>query len=85
MSEARYTKNGLLIPKNWLKNMGEEIRVQRGKGILIIESKPREAARKQLVRMVKKLRLASQELGIIRQDEIDTLVGEVRKVRASHR
>ncbi len=85
MSGARYTKNGLLIPAAWLKKLGQDVRVQRGDGVVIIESKQRETARKRLARLVKKLRQASQELGSIRQAEIDALVDDVRQGRAGHR
>ena len=85
MSGARYTKNGLLIPAAWLKKLGQDVRVQRGDGVVIIESKQRETARKRLVRLVKKLRQAGEELGPLRQAEIDALVDDVRQGRAGHR
>ncbi len=85
MSGARYTKNGLLIPTDWLKKLGQDVRVQRGDGVVIIESKQRETSRKHLAQLVKKLRQAGEELGLLRQAEIDALVDEVRQVRAGHR
>ncbi len=84
MSEIRYTKNGLLIPPDRLKGLGEDVRVQQGDGFLIIESKQRKAVRGRLSRMVKKLREAGSKLSPISQDEIDALVEDVRKVRAGH-
>lgn len=59
MSGARYTKNGLLIPTDWLKKLGQDVRIQRGDGVVIIESKQRETSRKHLAQLVKKLRQAS--------------------------
>ena len=38
MSGAQYTKNGLLIPAEWLKKMGDDINVQRAGAVVIIES-----------------------------------------------
>ncbi|OGI48559.1 MAG: hypothetical protein A2151_01630 [Candidatus Muproteobacteria bacterium RBG_16_65_34] len=56
MGDARYTKDGLLIPTKWLKGFGAKVRVQRGVNVLIIESEERETARKQLGRMIRALR-----------------------------
>lgn len=85
MSEARYTKNGLLIPANWLKPMGSKVRVRRSGNVLIIESQEREAARKRLARIVKSLRKAGRKIGVLTTNEIDTLVKDVRKARAGYR
>ena len=63
MGDARYTKDGLLIPTKWLKGFGAKVRVQRGANVLIIESEKREAARKQLGRMVRALRGSAVRLG----------------------
>lgn len=82
MGDARYTKNGLLIPSRWLKGLGAKVRVQRSANVLIIESTEREAARKQLTRMVRALRRSATRLGGPTQSEIDKLVGEVRRTRA---
>ncbi len=84
MSKARYTKNGLLIPTDQLKQMGKDFRIQKNKGVLIIESKEHEAARKRLSRLIKQLRNAAQEIGPMNQQDIDNLVNEVREVRAGH-
>lgn len=85
MSAIRYTKNGLLIPNALLKKLGQDVRVQRAQGVVIIESKQREVARKRLARLVRQLRQAGKEVGPIRPDEIEALVGEVRAARAGHR
>lgn len=82
MGDARYTKNGLLIPSRWLKGLGAKVRVQRGANVLIIESQERETARKLLARMVRSLRRSSGRLGSPAPSEIAKLVNEVRRVRA---
>jgi hypothetical protein len=82
MDGARFTKNGLLIPTKWLKGFGPKVRVQRGANVLIIESEEREAARKQLGRMVRALRRSAARLGGPTPSEIEKLVTEVRKTRA---
>jgi hypothetical protein len=82
MGDARYTKNGFLIPTKWLKGFGAKVRVQRGANVLIIESEEREAARKQLGRMVRALRGSAAKLGVPTPAEIEKIVSEVRKARA---
>ena len=82
MGDARYTKNGFLIPTKWLKGFGAKVRVQRGANVLIIESEEREASRKQLGRMVRALRGSAAKLGVPTPSEIEKLVSEVRKTRA---
>lgn len=82
MGDARYTKNGFLIPAKWLKGFGAKVRVQRGANVLIIESEEREAARKQLGRMVRALRGSAAKLGAPTPAEIEKIVSEVRKARA---
>ena len=84
MSKARYTKEGLLIPADQLKQIGKDFRAQKNKGILIIESKEHETIRKQLSRMVKKLCNTAQEVGAIDQQAVDSLVDEIRRARAGH-
>lgn len=82
MGDARYTKNGLLIPSSWLKGLGAKVRVQRSANVLFIESQERETSRKLLARMVRSLRRSSTRLGSPRPSEIAKLVNEVRRVRA---
>ena len=84
MNKVRYTKDGLLIPADQLKQMGKDFSIQQNKGVLIIESKEHETIRKQLGRMVKKLRNATQEIGPVDQQTIDNIVDEIRQVRAGH-
>ena len=82
MGDARYTKNGFLIPTKWLKGFGAKVRVQRGANVLIIESEEREAARKQLGRMVRALRGSAAKLGVPTPAEIEKIVSEIRKARS---
>jgi hypothetical protein len=76
MGDARYTKNGFLIPTKWLKGFGAKVRVQRGANVLIIESEEREAARKQLGRVVRALRGSAAKLGVPTPAEIEKLVNQ---------
>jgi len=85
MSGAQYTKNGLLIPAEWLKKMGDDINVQRVGNVVIIESKQRLAARKRLGKFVRDLRLAGREVGPLEDKKVSALVDEVRQARAGHR
>ena len=82
MGDARYTKNGFLIPSKWLKGFGAKMRVQRGANVVIIESEDRDAARKQLGRMIRSLRGSTSKLGGPKPSEIEKIVSEVRKARA---
>jgi hypothetical protein len=61
MSGAQYTKNGLLIPAEWLKKMGDDITVQRADATVMIESNQRLAARKQFAQLVRDLRRAGSD------------------------
>ena len=85
MSGAQYTKNGRLIPTEWLKKMGDDINVQRAGGIVIIESKQRFVARKQLGKLVRDLRRAAREVGPIEEKKVSALVDGARQARAGHR
>lgn len=84
MSGAQCTKNGLLIPAEWLKKMGDDINVQRAGAVVIIESKQRLVTRKQLGKLVRDLRRAAGEAGPIEDKKISALVDEVRQARAGH-
>jgi hypothetical protein len=83
MGDARYTKNGFLIPAKWLKGFGAKVRVQRGANVLIIESEERQAARKQLGRMVRALRGSAAKLGVPTPAEIQKIAAKVRKAHVS--
>lgn len=83
MGDARYTKNGFLIPTKWLKGFGAKVRVQRSTNVLIIESEEREAARKQLGRLVRALRGSAAKLGVPTPAEIEKLVAKVRKAHVA--
>ena len=85
MSGARYTKQGLLIPSSMLKGIQAPVSVRRGGKVLIVESKAREAARKRLARMVRKLRAASAEDQGITAGAIAEEVEAIRRNRAGHR
>jgi hypothetical protein len=71
MSDARYAKNGFLIPTKWLKGFGANV--------VIIESEERAASRKQLGRMVRALRGSVTKFGGPTPAEIEKLVAKVRK------
>jgi hypothetical protein len=85
MRGAQNRKDGLLIPAEWLKKMGDEINVQRAGSVVIIESKQRLTARKRLGKIVRGLRLAAREAGTLQEDEVAALVDEVRQARAGYR
>jgi hypothetical protein len=85
MSGAQNRKDGLLIPAEWLKKMGDEINIQRAGSVVIIESKQRRTARKRLGKIVRGLRLAAREAGTLQEDEVAALVDEVRQARAGYR
>lgn len=82
MAAARLTKNGLIIPLEWLKKLGDDVEVKQVKGMVIIESKARAQARRRLAGVVNKLRRAGAELGAPTADEIDAEVDAVRTTRA---
>jgi hypothetical protein len=83
MSDARYAKNGFLIPTKWLKGFGAKVRVQRGANVVIIESEERAASRKQLGRMVRALRGSVTKFGGPTPAEIEKLVAKVRKAHVA--
>lgn len=85
MSNARYTRNGLLIPATWLKRLGRDVRIQRGANVVLIESVERRTARRRFAQLVKKLRRAGAEFGALDSDQIQHLVDDVRQSRAGHR
>ncbi len=85
MSKARHTKNGFLIPIDWLKDWDSDVRVQRGKGVLIIESKKHAGARRKLAKMIKELRIASKKIPPLTENKINKIVNEVRQARAGYR
>ena len=85
MSKARQTKQGLLIPSSMLKGIQAPVSVRRGGKVLIVESKAREAARRRMTRMVKKLRAASTDGERITAGAIADEVETVRRSRAGHR
>jgi len=82
MSDARYTKQGLVIPPKYLKGIGRNVRIRRAANVLIIESAEREAARKELGRLVGTLRGSVAKRRAPTSSEVRKLVREVRKTRA---
>ena len=78
MSKARLTKTGLLIPADWLKKMGDDVHVRRSGNTVVIESKSRDAACKQLAAMARKLRKAGAQIGALDDAAVSALVREVR-------
>ena len=82
MSTVRSTKSGLVIPSAWLKGWGQPVSVRRSADVVIIESPAREAARKRLVRMVRKLRKGGRELPLLTPSDITAEVNAVRRQRA---
>lgn len=75
---------GLLIPAKWLRDMGQEVTVERAGDVLLIESARRAAARRRLQRAVKALRRAAQESDLT-EDVIAAEVATVRAHRARRR
>lgn len=60
MSKARITKNGLLVPVDWMDKAGDEVHVRCNGNTVVIESKTRRSAWKRLLAtMVQKLRKVS--------------------------
>lgn len=53
MAKARLTKNGLIIPNEWLDKLGDDVEVKQAKGVVIIESKQRVQARRRLAAMAR--------------------------------
>ena len=84
MRGEQYTKNALLIPAEWLKKMGDDINVQRAGAVVIIESKRRLAARKQLGKFVRDLRRAAHKMDPLEDKKVSALLDEVRQARAGH-
>ena len=84
MTNLKVAHNGLLIPPQYLEDLGPEPCVRRIKGGLIVESRDQALARERLRDLVARLRVAagSDAPG---DDEIATLVDEVRGERAGHR
>jgi TATA-box binding protein (TBP) (component of TFIID and TFIIIB) len=81
-SQIRYCEEGLIIPSDWLKDIGSEVSVQKSGQVIIIETKQREMARKRLKKMVKSLRQSARQVEPISESEIANIVNEVRESRA---
>jgi len=82
MKAIRYTKDGVVIPSAWMRTWGKPISVQRSADVVILESPARQAARKRLARIIRKLRKSTRDLPTLTPDEIMAEVNEVRRNRA---
>ena len=85
MKALRYTKDGVLIPRTWVKGWGKPVSVRRGTHMVIIESPERKASRKRLTHLLAKVRRAAQKLGPLTADQVAAEVAAVRKRRAHRR
>jgi virulence-associated protein VagC len=85
MNGALVTKSGVLIPSGLLKGLGKRVSIRRSGCVVIVEPQERAAARMRLVRMVRSLRRAAQELGPPSPSRIVDDVNAVRRRRARHR
>ena len=83
-SQIQYSEEGILIPSEWLKDMGTDVSVQKSGNVIIIETIQRKNARSQLQAMVQRLRQTGHELEPIPDDELASIVNKVREHRASH-
>jgi hypothetical protein len=84
-SQVEYSDKGIFIPFEWFKEMGREVHVQKIGQVIFIESAQRQAVRQQLQETVQHIREAGQKLGILSEDEIASIVDEVREERARYR
>ena len=83
-SQIRYSEAGIFIPSEWLKDMGTDVSVQKSGHVIIIETRQRKIARSQLQGMVQRLRQTGRKLEPIPDDELASIVDEVREHRAGH-
>jgi hypothetical protein len=84
-SQIQYLKEGVLIPSEWLKELGSDISIQKCGNVIIIEPRHRVSARKKLKEMVEKLRKSGEALPPPLPEELRDMVDEVREEIASHR
>lgn len=83
-SQIQYSEAGIFIPSEWLKDMGTDVSVQKSGRVIIIETRQRKIARSQLQDMVQRLRQTGRQLEPIPDDELASIVNEVREDRAGH-
>ena len=85
MRTIRQTREGLIIPAAWVKDWGKPVSVQRSADVVILESPAREATRKRLVRMIRKLRKGAPTSNPLNAEDSAAVVDEVRAQRAGRR
>jgi len=85
MNALRYTKDGVLIPRTWVKGWGKPVSVRRGAHMVIIESPERKASRRRLTQLIAKVRRAAREVGPLTSEQIAAEIAAVRKRRARRR
>ncbi len=83
-TQVRYSPEGMVIPFDWLQDMGNDVNVQKSGNVIIIETAKRYMARRRLRAMVERLRQAGDELAPLDETEIGTLVDEIRESHACH-
>lgn len=81
MTDIKIEPEGLLIPPQYLRGLGSTASVRRIKGGLIVESPDQARARDELRALVERIRAAAAP-DTPSDDEIATLVDEVRAQRA---
>jgi hypothetical protein len=84
MTDIKIEPEGLLIPPQYLRGLGSTASVRRIKCGLIVESPDQARARDELRALVERIRAAATP-GTPRDEEIGTIVDEVRAERASRR
>lgn len=85
MDEFRVTKDGLLIPRSWMKGLGARVSVERWGEMLIVEPPGRAAARRRLTKAVARIRAAGRDLGALSTGGVQTEVKAARARRARRR
>ena len=85
MDEFRVTKDGLFIPKSWMKGLGERVSVERRGEMLIVEPPARAAARRRLTETVSRIRAAGRDLGVLSAGDVRKEVKAARTRRARRR
>jgi hypothetical protein len=81
MKSAQITPKGMLLPKEWLQALGNEVTVTRSKGAILIEAASRSTARRKLTLAVKQMRSAAAGQSVT-DAMLAKEVAAVRKLRA---
>jgi hypothetical protein len=85
MDEFRVTKDGLLIPRSWMKGLGARVSIERHGEMLIVEPPARAAARRRLTKAVARIRAAGRALGALSAADVREEVKTARARRARRR